>query len=223
MKNSQPMSKLVELIRLERKDISNIYAFAILSGIIQLTLPLGVQSIIGFVLGGTLSTSLVILISLVILGVFLAGVFQIQQMKIVEKIQQKIYHKYAFLFKNSLMEADLKNTDDLYLPEMMNRFLDVSSLQKGFSKILLDIPLASIQIVLGLFIVAMYHPLFLILVFLMLIIIVIIFYLTSKKGLETSIKESSYKYATTGWLEEIARMIQVFKMSRENHYSLHRP
>jgi ATP-binding cassette subfamily B protein len=222
MKNSQPMSKLVELIRLERKDISNIYAFAILSGIIQLTLPLGVQSIIGFVLGGTLSTSLVILISLVILGVFLAGVFQIQQMKIVEKIQQKIYHKYAFLFKNSLMEADLKNTDDLYLPEMMNRFLDVSSLQKGFSKILLDIPLASIQIVLGLFIVAMYHPLFLILVFLMLIIIVIIFYLTSKKGLETSIKESSYKYATTGWLEEIARMIQVFKMSRENHYSLHR-
>lgn len=220
MKRSMPLKKLVELIKLERKEIYNIYAFAILSGIIQLSLPLGVQSIIGFVLGGTLSASLVILICLVILGVFMAGVFQIQQMKIIEKIQQKIYHSYAFLFKNSLMNANLKDTDDLYLPELMNRFLDVGSLQKGFSKILLDIPLASIQIILGLFIIAIYHPLFLILVFIMLIIVVIIFYLTSNKGLETSIKESSYKYATTGWLEEIARLIHIFKLNRKYHYSL---
>jgi UDP-glucuronate decarboxylase len=49
------------------------------SRIIQLSLPLGVQSIIGFVLSGTFSTSLMVLISLVITGVLSAGLLQIQQ------------------------------------------------------------------------------------------------------------------------------------------------
>ena len=96
----------------------------------------------------------------------------------------------------------------------------ISDLQKGLTKILLDIPLASIQIILGILIVAMYHPLFLILVLIMLIIIAVIFYITTKKGLETSIKESSYKYETTGWLEEMARLIHHFKMHRTHQLSL---
>lgn len=220
MNRTTPFQKLTHLITSEKKEVSNIYVFAILSGIIQLSLPLGVQSIIGFVLSGTFSTSLIVLVSMVIVGVLSAGLLQIQQMKIIEKIQQKIFHKYAFLFKKSLLDTDLKEADDSYFPELMNRFLDVTTLQKGMSKILLDIPIASIQIILGILIVAMYHPLFLVLVFIMLIIIVIIFYITSKKGLETSIKESSYKYATTGWLEEIARLIHNFKIHRTHQLSI---
>jgi len=220
MNKTTSFKKLSNLITSEKKEVSNIYVFAILSGIIQLSLPLGVQSIIGFVLSGTFSTSLMVLISLVIVGVLSAGLLQIQQMKIIEKIQQKIFHKYAFLFKKSLLDIDLKQADDAYLPETMNRFLDVTTLQKGLSKILLDIPLASIQIILGILIVAMYHPLFLILVLIMLIIIAVIFYITTKKGLETSIKESSYKYETTGWLEEMARLIHHFKIHRSHPLSL---
>lgn len=220
MNRTAPFKRLTELLSREKKSIYAIYMFAIFSGLIQLSLPLGVQSIIGFVLGAAFSTSLAILIGLVILGVFLSGLLQIQQMRIIETLQQKIYHRYAFLFKQKMIDIDLKQSDDLYYPEAMNRFLDVGSLQKGLSKILLDIPLASIQILLGLMIVAIYHPLFLIMVFLMLIIVVIIFYLTSKKGLETSIKESSYKYATTGWLEEIARLVHIFKIHRQHKFSL---
>jgi ABC-type bacteriocin/lantibiotic exporter with double-glycine peptidase domain len=182
MNKTTSFKKLSNLISSEKKEVSNIYVFAILSGIIQLSLPLGVQSIIGFVLSGTFSTSLIVLISLVIVGVLSAGLLQIQQMKIIEKIQQKIFYKYAFLFKKSLLDIDLKQADDAYLPEMMNRFLDVTTLQKGLSKILLDIPIASIQIILGILIVAMYHPLFLILVLIMLIIIAVIFYITTKRG-----------------------------------------
>ena len=220
MNKTPTFKKLTELIASEKKDVSAIYIFAIFNGIIQLSLPLGVQAIIGFVLGNAFSTSLVVLITFVILGVLFSGVLQIQQMKIIEKIQQKIFHKYAFLFKRNLLNLDLKNSDDIYFPDIMNRFLDVSTLQKGISKILLDIPLASIQIILGLFIVAIYHPLFLILVFILLIIVITIFYITSKKGLETSIKESSYKYQTTAWLEEIARLIQHFKMQRKHKLSI---
>lgn len=214
MLKTNHFKKLVEIVTSEKKEVYNIYIFAIFSGIIQLSLPLGVQSIIGFVLGGTFSTSLIVLISLVISGVLFSGILQIQQMKIVEKIQQKIYHRYAFIFKKNLIDVDIQKGDNVYFPEIMNRFLDVTTLQKGISKILLDIPIATIQIFLGLIIVAIYHPLFLVLVVIMLVIIITVFYLTSKKGLETSIKESSYKYATASWLEEIARLIYHFKIQR---------
>ncbi|HOZ52711.1 MAG TPA: ABC transporter ATP-binding protein [Chitinophagaceae bacterium] len=214
MNKTQPFKKLTELIVTEKKDVSNIYVFATINGLIQLSLPLGVQAIIGFVLGGTFSSSLFVLISFVILGVFFAGMVQIQQMKIIERLQQKIFHYYAFAFKKNTITTDLKKSDNLYFPELMNRFLDVTTLQKSFSKVLLDIPLASIQISLGLIIVAIYHPLFLVLIFIMLLIILLLFYITSKKGLESSIKESSAKYEVASWLEEIARVVHVFKLNK---------
>ena len=214
MNKTQPFKKLTELIVTEKKDVSNIYVFATINGLIQLSLPLGVQAIIGFVLGGTFSSSLFVVISFVILGVFFAGMVQIQQMKIIERLQQKIFHYYAFAFKKNTITTDLKKSDNLYFPELMNRFLDVTTLQKSFSKVLLDIPLASIQISLGLIIVAIYHPLFLVLIFIMLLIILLLFYITSKKGLESSIKESSAKYEVASWLEEIARVVHVFKLNK---------
>ena len=57
---------LFKILRLDKKDISSIYFFAILGGLIALTLPLGIQTIINFVTAGTLSTSIVVLIIIVV-------------------------------------------------------------------------------------------------------------------------------------------------------------
>lgn len=62
---------------------------------IQLSLPVGVQAIIGYVLGASMRASLVVLIALVVLGVLVAGIMQINQMKIIEKIQQKLFVRYS--------------------------------------------------------------------------------------------------------------------------------
>ena len=58
--------KLNHILTLDRKDISVIYMFAILGGLVQLSLPLGIQSIINFVMAGSISTSIIVLISMVI-------------------------------------------------------------------------------------------------------------------------------------------------------------
>ena len=97
-----PVARILSLVKLERNEITAIYFFAILSGLIQLSLPLGVQAIIGFVMGGAMSTSIIILISLVILGVLLTGLMQINQMRLNEKVQQKIFVRYSFAFAERL-------------------------------------------------------------------------------------------------------------------------
>lgn len=106
--------------------------FAILSGLIQLSLPVGVQAIIGFVLGGTLSASLAVLITVLVAGVLLTGIMQLNQMKIIEKIQQKIFVKYAYTFADRIPRLDLKKADAFHLPELVSRFFDTVTLQKVF-------------------------------------------------------------------------------------------
>ncbi|HZG25643.1 MAG TPA: hypothetical protein VEZ17_13725, partial [Chitinophagaceae bacterium] len=80
--STSPVTRVWNLLREEKSDITAIYFFAILGGLIQLSLPVGVQAIIGFVLGGTLSASLTVLITVLVAGVLLSGMMQINQMKI---------------------------------------------------------------------------------------------------------------------------------------------
>ena len=219
-KEEYNLDKLFEFIKLERREITSIYFYAILSGLIQLSLPLGIQAILGFVLGATLVTSVFILIIIIIIGVILVGYFQINQMKIIEKIQQKIFVRYAFDFAETIPRLDLKEIDHYYLPEKINRFFDVVNVQKSISKILLDMPTAIIQIALGLILLSLYHSLFFLFSLTLIFIIWVLFKLTSKKGLETSMKESNYKYKVLGWLEEMGRVIKSIKYSQGTNINL---
>ncbi len=208
------LSKFFKLLSLDKKDISTIYVLAILAGLVQLSLPLGIQTIISFVMAGSISTSIVILIVMVLIGTFIAGLLQIRQMQVIEKVQQKIFLRYSFEFADRLPKLNLEKLDNYYLPELVNRFFDTASLQKGIDKILLDIPTAFIQIVFGLILLAFYHPVFIAFGFILLILVFLMLKLTSQKGLDTSLEASDYKYGIGAWLEEMARSIKSFKYSK---------
>jgi len=213
-----PASRILNLVKLERKEITAVYFYAILNGLIQLSLPLGIQAIIGFVLGASMRASLIVLIMLVVAGVLAAGIMQVNQMKIIEKIQQKIFVRYAFAFAEHIPKLDLKKVDHLYLPELINRFFDVPVLQKSLSKILLDIPTASIQIIFGLTLLSFYHPVFILFSFLLVLLLWLILRYTGNKALETSLEESNYKYQVAGWLQETARVIKSIKLTKSNDF-----
>ena len=215
--------RFFEVIRLEKKEVSAIYFFAILSGLIQLTLPLGIQAIINFAQAAAgqskLPASMWLLILLVVLGVLAAGVMQISQMRVVEKIQQRIFTRYAFEFTYKIPRLKTSATEKYYLPELVNRFFDTVSLQKALSKLLVDIPLAVIQILFGLILLSFYNPVFIILGLLLLMVLYGVLYYTAKPGLEASLRESNYKYSVAGWLEELARAFKSFKVA--GNHNLH--
>lgn len=220
MEKVLPLKRLWQLIVLDRQDIGSIYFYAILSGLLQLSVPIGVQAIIGFVLGASMVTSIYILAFLVVLGVLVVGVMQINQMKIIEKIQQNLFTRNAFEFAEKIPRIDLQKADDYYLPEKVNRFFETVNIQKGLSKLLLDIPTASIQIIFSLLLLTFYHPMFIIFGILLIVTLAGILRLTGKSGLETSFKESKYKYAVAAWLQEIARVVKSFKYSQGTHLNL---
>ena len=206
--------KLHKLIMADRKDVSSVYFFAIVGGLVSLILPLGIQSILNFAMAASLSTSVVVLIVIVIGGVFFNGFVQVRQMQVIERIRQKIFTRYSLEFGHRIPQMNLQEMDNYYLPEVVNRFFDVVALAKSIEKVLVDIPTAIIQILLGLILLSFYHPVFIAFGALVLIVLIVLLRITSTKGFVTSMDASDYKYKTAGWLQEVARCAKTFKYGK---------
>ena len=78
----KPFKRFINLLKVEKQDITSIYLYAIFNGIISLSLPLGIQAIINLISGGQVSTSWIILVFFVIAGVAITGILQIFQLNI---------------------------------------------------------------------------------------------------------------------------------------------
>lgn len=207
-----PLKRLLSLLNEEKSQVYSIYFYAILNGVVTLSLPLGIQAILNFILGGRISTSWIILVAIVALGVVFGGFLQISQLQIMEKLQQRIFSKagLAIAYRMPKVKAEILHGE--YAPEIVNRFFETINLQKGLSKILIDFSTALLQVIFGLLLLSIYHPTFIIFGLVLITILGVIFYYTSPKGMATALKESTYKYQTAYWLEEVGRVLNTFKL-----------
>ena len=214
--------RLVGLLKLDRKDIRQIFYYAIFAGLVNLSLPLGIQAIINLLQGAQISSSWIVLVILVTLGVAFVGVLQLMQLRITENVQQKIFTRSSFEFAYRFPKIKSSELRNYYPPELANRFFDTLTIQKGLSKILIDFPAAILQIVLGLMLLSFYHPFFIIYGILLILLIYLVFKFSAQRGLDTSLDESKQKYKVAHWLQEIARSILSFKLSGRTSLALNK-
>ncbi len=201
------------LLKPDKLEIRNIYGYAIFIGLINLSLPIGIQAIINLIQGGAVSTSWIVLIIFVVAGIVIGGVLQIQQIRITENLQQKIFARAAFEFVYRMPRIRLEQLYKKYAPELMNRFFDIVSVQKALPKILIDFSSASIQVLFGLILLSLYHPFFILFSLFLIGIVLLIVRMTAKRGLETSLDESKRKYEIAHTLQEVAKANYTFKMA----------
>ena len=219
---SKPYERFWALLKPDSKDISDIYLFAIIGGLLSLGLPLGIQAIINFIQAGKVSTSWFLLVGLVVSAIGFSGYMNIAQLRITENLQQRIFTRSALEFATRIPKIQLRELLLRYAPEWTNRFFDTLTIQKGISKLLIDFTAASLQILFGLILLSFYHPFFIIFGFALLLLLILIFRMTAKRGFVTSLDESKYKYKVANWLEEVARNRLTFKHLGNNGILLKR-
>lgn len=207
-----PLKRFFGLLKEEKNQVYSIYFYAILNGLITLSLPLGIQAILNFILGGRISTSWIILVIIVGLGVVFSGFLQISQLHIMEKLQQRIFSKSGLSLAYRLPKVKTEIMHGQYAPEIVNRFFDTVNLQKGLAKILIEFSSALLQVFFGLLLLSIYHPTFIVFGLVLIGILILIFYFSGPRGMETALKESTYKYQTAFWLEEVGRTLNSFKL-----------
>jgi ABC-type bacteriocin/lantibiotic exporter with double-glycine peptidase domain len=216
----QPLKRFFNLLKLDKKDVSQLFFYALFSGLISLSLPLGIQAIVNFIQSGRVSASWIVLIILVVIGVALVGILSLMQLRISENLQQKIFVRSSFEFAARLPKIKQEQLYNSYPPEMATRFFDTLTIQKGTSKLLLDFSAALLQISFGLILLSLYHPFFILFGILLFILLYFVFRFSYSAGLETSMKESKFKYKVANWLHEMARNNYSFKSEINYDFAL---
>lgn len=208
-----PWQRLMGMLSLYKRDIFQVFYYAIFAGLVNLSLPLGIQAIINLLQGAQVSTSWIVLVVLVTVGVVFVGILQLMQIRIIENVQQKIFTRASFEFAYRFPKIKMRELYNYYPPELANRFFDILTVQKSLAKVLIDFPAAVLQIFLGLLLLSFYHPFFIVYGMLLLLLMYVVFKFTAQKGLDTSLDESKNKYKVAHWIQEIARSIVSFKLS----------
>ena len=216
---SELLKRLWHFLLHEKKDLAVVFGYSIIMGLLSLALPLASQSLVNVVSLGIYTTQLTVLCVGVAIGLLILGVFQILELTVVDVLRRRIFLRAAFDVAQSLSRVSLRSLEGEYPPELVNRFFDVTTITKTLSKFLLDGISAVLVAGIGLILLAIYHPFFLLFDIFLIGFVVLLVIILGRGGVRTSIEESRQKYEVAHWLEEIARCLPAFKMSSRRDFA----
>lgn len=215
----KPVQRLLEFLTLEKRALWLILIYAIVMGFLGLAVPIASQALVNNIALGSLRQPLVVLCLLLLLTLGFLTLLRSLQLLLVEMLQRRIFVRVTQDTTERLLRLESAVYEKKRLPELVNRFFDVVTVQKAASFLLLDglaILLATLS---GMVLLAFYHPLLLVFDILLLLGILLIVFVFGIGGESSSIQESGQKYAIAAWLEELATHDQLFKPAAGTRYA----
>jgi putative ABC transport system ATP-binding protein len=223
--DGQPMSpgaRLRALLQGERQTLRVAIVYSVVIGLLSLVVPIAVQSLVNTIAFGSAMQPLVVLTLLVAVGLGFSAVINALRAVVVEIIQRSLFARTSIDVTHRLLHVRAEAFDDYHGPELVNRFFDVVTVQKSAALLLIDGLSIVMQTVIGLVLLALYHPWLLAFDVLLVTAMVIIVFVLGRGAIATSISESKAKYALEAWLEQIAAHLVTFKSKGGPEYATRR-
>jgi len=197
--------RVAALLGHERRLIWVAVIYAMGVGLLSLAIPVGVQAFVNTVAFGQLRQPVIVLALLVLVGLGFAGAMRGLQTFVVEIIQRRLFARVALEVATRLPRARVEKFDGAHAPELVNRFFDVLTVQKSAALLLLDGVGLVLSTVIGLVLLAIYHPILLVFGLVLGGAVALVVFVLGRGAATTSIEESYAKYRVAAWLEELAR------------------
>jgi len=210
--HASPWRDTFALLRPEGRDLATIAIYAIAIGVLSLTLPLAVQSLVNAVAFGSVLQPVVVLTFLLAGGLTFAAVLRALQAWVVEVVQRRLFVRLVSALGERLPRVHVRAFDRAHGPELLNRFFDVFLAQKSLASLLLDGVEAALTTLVGILVLAFYHPWLLAFGVLILASAAFVLVGLARGATATTVAESKAKYAVAGWLEEMARHLFALKL-----------
>lgn len=208
-----PLARLMHLVAAERGDIRVVLVFAVAIGILNLATPITVEALVNTVAFGGLLQPVIVLAMVLMSCLGMAALLNALQTVVVELMQRRLLVRLTSELSYRLPHAKIEAFDKYNGPELVNRFFDVLTIQKVGAKFLLDVVTVLLSAIIGLMILAFYHPALLAFDMVLIVFLALVLFALGRRGVSTSIEESNSKYAIASWLEELARHHVVFKVA----------
>lgn len=206
-----PGPRLRALLAHERQTLTVAVVYSIVIGLLSLVVPVAVQSLVNTIAFGAALQPLVVLTLFVLVALGFSTAMNALRAGVVEIVQRSIFARVAADVTHRLLRVRADAFDHYHGPELVNRFFDVVTVQKAASLLLIDGLSILMQTVIGMVLLAVYHPWLLAFDVLMIGAMVFIVVVLGRGAVSTAIKESKAKYALEGWLEQVAAHLVTFK------------
>jgi ABC-type bacteriocin/lantibiotic exporter with double-glycine peptidase domain len=211
----RPEIRFLRLLHGERRDILTLLLFAIFSGFLYLAAPLAIDAMVSNLAFGAQTApyleALVILAIALIAALTIQAIINVYQYVISDVIQRRIFVRTATDLAHRLPRVKATSLDDVHAPELVNRFLDVVTVQKSTALLLLEGINLLISSIIGMVLFSLFNPLLFIFAVLFLISVIVTTLLLGRGAVASSIAESRVKFDMVNWFEEIAAFPFAFK------------
>jgi putative ABC transport system ATP-binding protein len=199
------LKRTLALIRSERSYLAVAVVYSIAIGLLSLVLPVTIQSLVNTVAFGSVLQPIVVLTVLVAAALIGSAVLTVLRVIVLEAMQRRIFARHASDVLDTLLRFRMDAVDGHHTPELVNRFLDVTTVQKSATVLVVDGLTVIMQTLVGVALLAAYHPYLLVFDIVLIASIVLILFVLGRGAVLTSIDESRAKYGVVAWLEEVAR------------------
>jgi putative ABC transport system ATP-binding protein len=216
------LARLIHLLQPEWADIRSIVLFAFTIGLLALATPITVEALVNTIAFGGILQPVVVIASILFACLSFANVLVALQNYLVELIQRRLFVRVVADLAHRLSRVKVEAFDGQHGPELVNRFFDVLTVQKVTASLLLDGVGIILSTVIGMVVLAFYHPLLLGFDLLLIFTISLLVFVLGRGAIRTAIAESRAKYAVAGWLEEMARHTQAFRVQTGQRFALDR-
>lgn len=215
-----PVYRLWGLLRPEWNDIWVIIVFAIVIGVLALATPIAVETLVNTVAFGRSLQPLVILTLMLLAFLAFSAALRALQTYMVEIIQRRLFTRVVADISNRLPSFQTETLQGHSTRELVNRFFDIVVVQKVTAQLLLDGVSLLLGTLIGMAMLAFYHPFLLGFDILLLGMIALIIFVLGSGAVKTSIKESKVKYKMASWLEDIAGNPTTFRYEGTARFAL---
>lgn len=206
-----PWNRLKALLGAERSTLWVAVIYSVVIGLLSLVVPVAVQSLVNTIAFGSVLQPLVVLTLFVFVALGFSALINSLRAWVVEILQRSIFARVGTDLTWRLLRVRPEAFDKYHGPELVNRFFDVVTVQKSAATLLIDGLGILMQTVIGLLLVALYHPLLLAFDIFLVASMLFIVLVMGRGAVYTSIKESKAKYAFQAWMEQIATHLVTFK------------
>lgn len=206
-----PLTRFIGLLWLDARDIGTIFLFSSVAGTLALATPLAVESLVNVVSWGTYLQPLLVLALMLLACLGLSGVLRVLQTVVVEIIQRRQFVRFVSDFAHRFPRANRRAISGEHPRELANRAFDIMTIQKSTAVLLLDGVSILLTTVLGMILLAAYHPFLLGFDIVLLISMVSITWVLGRSGVRTAIDESVVKYRVVHWLQDVLDQPTAFR------------
>jgi ABC-type bacteriocin/lantibiotic exporter with double-glycine peptidase domain len=201
------IARLSLLLKFEKKILAILVSYAMAIGVFSLIVPLTVQELVNTFAYALQPIMVITLTSVMAIVLLFMGSFRVLQLRAMEILIQRLYARIALGLTRQLPRF----RDVGFSPKHANYFMEAELLPRALSAMLVDIINVTVGGAIGMTILVMYHPYFIVFNALLVCGFAAIITILGRGGLRITMEVSRHNYATMNWLQDIANNLLHFK------------